>query len=503
MNGQNAMQDNVSKENDTEGKDFNDENPYGYTFLIVDDTGNGKDGLETKKEDKSLKQSDNTNSNDEDDEGDEGEVTVNLSGGFMSPEFDADIYEDYIDEKTKQASNSILKPSSQNSIFTPESNSGAHKYIELKQATKKIDGDSILKNKFSSFDAILNSIPGNFNTGESGLMDSTKKNFFFSSSGSAPKDLTESLLPPTSSSRFSIDFGDNHSEESENKFGVYDDELSTGAYQGVDDEDSSAPSNYEFGDYTNTFSRTSSEQAISVGALLHKNAQAELSSFNTSIPVTRRSQYHTSIRALYWQQLLLRRRLQKSLWLTSWLALPLYGKILAILDFPTVLMRDLTIPTVDKELWSKMYATLQPITSLVFITFVLGKSSIYVGALPLPIFMMFLGIGPSIFIFFTTHTSYPPHNKMFNTIWLLIAFFMCIFWIYFLAGELVTCLTALGRIFEISPAFLGLTLLAWGNSMGQYIYYDIIELVVYFYCICLCYNRRFFFKLVTFSTWIW
>lgn len=49
----------------------------------------------------------------------------------------------------------------------------------------------------------------------------------------------------------------------------------------------------------------------------------------------------------------------------------------------------------------------------------------------------------------------------------LVSFIMSVFWISTVAAELLNCLAAVGALLELPPALLGLTVLAWGNSVGD------------------------------------
>lgn len=59
----------------------------------------------------------------------------------------------------------------------------------------------------------------------------------------------------------------------------------------------------------------------------------------------------------------------------------------------------------------------------------------------------------------------PPKTEQLFVI--LVAFVMSVFWISTIAGELLNCLAALGTLLDLPPSLLGLTVLAWGNSVGD------------------------------------
>jgi solute carrier family 24 (sodium/potassium/calcium exchanger), member 6 len=74
---------------------------------------------------------------------------------------------------------------------------------------------------------------------------------------------------------------------------------------------------------------------------------------------------------------------------------------------------------------------------------------------------------PTIGIFLITQNSKPPDQLPVRIVWTLAGFFSCIVWVFMLAGELIVCLEALGIIWKLPSAYLGLTVLAWGNCIGD------------------------------------
>eukprot|EP01038_Epipyxis_sp_PR26KG_P011646 gene11646-15598_t len=182
----------------------------------------------------------------------------------------------------------------------------------------------------------------------------------------------------------------------------------------------------------------------------------------------RELKYEEIAHALYWKSWMLQHHFKKHLDLSEWSNLSLMDKILFIVECPIVLACDLTVPTLDLNNWSKTNAVLHPFLSPLFLMCIFGYENTYVGEIPTAVFLIILAIFPSVLIYFMTHISKPPTGQIFTICWALTAFIMCISWIYLIAGELVFVLANIGGFLHLPPSLLGLTVLAWGNSIGDF-----------------------------------
>lgn len=202
----------------------------------------------------------------------------------------------------------------------------------------------------------------------------------------------------------------------------------------------------------------------------HRSGRPSFGSFSEMLGFQRPSKPVDSyLSGLYWQQWLLQRRIRKNVLSSEfWNEASLTNKILTVLEYPTIFIRDISIPTLQPESWSKVYAVMHPFASPIVLLVAFGDINKRVGELPVTIFVFFMALLPSVAVFLLSHHSRPPNGRLAGALWVLTAFIMCVTWIYLLASELVVCLETMGEILGIPSAYLGLTVLAWGNSIGDF-----------------------------------
>lgn len=143
--------------------------------------------------------------------------------------------------------------------------------------------------------------------------------------------------------------------------------------------------------------------------------------------------------------------------------------VLWVITLPLNLPRILTIPVVSEAKWSKPLAVASVTFAPVLLSFLWNwkrqPTSFEAGIVYL--IGCLIGIALGFIAGATTKKSTPPKKWLLP--WLAGGFVMSMTWSYISAQELVALLTSLGYIFGVSPSILGLTVLAWGNSIGDLI----------------------------------
>ncbi|KAM9526918.1 mitochondrial sodium/calcium exchanger protein isoform 2-T2 [Guaruba guarouba] len=156
----------------------------------------------------------------------------------------------------------------------------------------------------------------------------------------------------------------------------------------------------------------------------------------------------------------------------KWRRKPWYWRLFKVLKVPVELVLLLTVPVVDPDKddlnWKRPLNCLHIVTSplICILTLKSGTYGLYQiqGIFPVWGLVVLIGSVLALIIFITTSNEEPPK---YHCVFAFLGFLASAMWINAAATELVNILRTLGIIFQLSNTVLGLTLLAWGNSIGD------------------------------------
>lgn len=142
-------------------------------------------------------------------------------------------------------------------------------------------------------------------------------------------------------------------------------------------------------------------------------------------------------------------------------------KILFILlDVPFDFLRRICIPPCSSETWDRRFCCVSLPLCVVFfyLTQVWDWDADHYHV---PVhFYIILGVFTiwAFLVYFNTKVTVAPKGFI---VFAVLGFISSIFWIAFMSNFLIDILTMYGILFDLKPSFLGFTMLAWGNSVGD------------------------------------
>lgn len=138
-----------------------------------------------------------------------------------------------------------------------------------------------------------------------------------------------------------------------------------------------------------------------------------------------------------------------------------------VIEVPLTFIRDYTCPMADNADWDRTRASILPLTLPISFLY-LQKYLTYETPQPylwVCLGLLLPGLMISCYIRFKTTLSKPPPVIM--TIYAVLGFVQAISWISFTSDIVINILEVLGCILQVPASVLGLTILAWGNCLGD------------------------------------
>ena len=156
----------------------------------------------------------------------------------------------------------------------------------------------------------------------------------------------------------------------------------------------------------------------------------------------------------------------------AWASRGRVGRCVSVLTAPVELVLRATIPVVDVDTraalggWAKALTMLQALIAPTLTLLVTKQWRRTAGPVPSLAISAVVGVLLSAAVGLVTSRSQPPR---FHRLLSFGGFLMAVLWIYALAREVVGIVTMIGSLVKVSEDLLGLTVLAWSNSLGDLI----------------------------------
>ncbi|XP_052194406.1 cation/calcium exchanger 5 [Diospyros lotus] len=148
------------------------------------------------------------------------------------------------------------------------------------------------------------------------------------------------------------------------------------------------------------------------------------------------------------------------------------SQISKVWELPVSILLKLTVPQTSPSEWNRFYRSaniaLCPLALLYSCNSFMPLNHPIMFLLPntqYPLWLVVFLASSSIAALHFIVQKEPPKTEEMPVV--VLAFIMSVFWISTMAGELLNCLAAVGALLKLPPSLLGLTVLAWGNSVGD------------------------------------
>ncbi|CAF3623708.1 unnamed protein product, partial [Rotaria sordida] len=156
---------------------------------------------------------------------------------------------------------------------------------------------------------------------------------------------------------------------------------------------------------------------------------------------------------------------------TPWSERSIINKTFSIIKMPVVIILHFTVPLVDYDKrehnWNKLLNSFHLLSGPLTVSILTRVGLIKIRNL-FPVWAVVCIVGTILCFAALILTEY--HTKpRYHSGFAFLGFTVSVVWIYSVANEIVNLLSTFGIVFNISNTILGLTFLAWGNSLSDYV----------------------------------